>query len=149
MKFPHQELIESNEINIKDLPSDLKKSIELFNEKFQEFETAEEEHDQAEVRELKAELKKISSRISSEIKEHLDEEELSEDQEDEKMPDDKEGILRYLYEKGIKKVTKEDLKMYGYPVGFFGSLPMKGETIGQYRLFRTNTNQPFELSKIK
>lgn len=157
MKFEHQKLIEDNEIELENLPEELKTSIQLFNEKLEEYETAEEETDEAEVKELKAELKKLSSEISSEIREYLEEEELSEDEEDEEvksnkeeksLPKDKEGILKYLFTNNIRKVTKEDLKKYGYPVGFWDSFPMKGETIGNFKLSRNTTDEPFEILKI-
>lgn len=161
MKFEHQKLIEDNEIDLADLPADLKRSIELFNEKLEDYETVEDESDETEIKELKAELKKLSAEIASEIKEFLEEEELSEEEEEElipkqeakskkeeSMPKDKEGILRHLFNNNIRKVTKADLKKYGYPVGFWSSFPMKGETIGNYRLSRNNTDEPFEISKI-
>lgn len=160
MKFPHEVLIESHDIMEAELPEDLKMMVRMFDDKLKEYELAEEEGDVDEVRVLKGTLKELSSHITEEIKEAIEHGELSDDEEEEeeanqeklpnKIPKDKEGILKYLYDKGIKKVSREELGNYGYPVGFFSSLTIKGETVGHYRLFRNNSNELYyQLIKLK
>ena len=150
MEFRHQRLIRENEINVSQLPKDLQASIKQFDLRLHQYETAEEHDDVKEVKELKATLKTLSDHIAEEIIEAIDTDELGDDEEVESLPKSKEGILKYLFDKGIKKVTKEELKNYGYPTGFFSSLTIKGETIGNYSLFRNNANEKhYQIHKLR
>ncbi|MCR6637463.1 MAG: hypothetical protein NVV82_00275 [Sporocytophaga sp.] len=161
MKFPHEVLIENHDIKEAELPEELRVMVQMFDDKLKEYELAEEDGEIDEVRVLKGTLKELSSHITEEIKEALEHGELSDDDDEkeeeplqrkleDKIPKDKEGILKYLYGKGIRKVSREELGNYGYPVGFFSSLTIKGETVGHYRLFRNNSSElHYQLIKLK
>lgn len=143
MKYPHQILIDTHQINVNKLPKDLQQAIHLFDKKMKDYETAESESDEKEVKELKAALKKLSNEITFEILEHAKGEEMGEFEDELNVPKDKEGILRHLYENQITEVTKDQLKQYGYPVGFWHSFPIKGERVGGFEVSRNNANEKF------
>lgn len=146
--FPHQILLEENEVNVKDLPNELVELINNFDAKLEDFETAEEAEEEEEIKELKKELKALSIEISGEIKEYLEENESSEE-EDKVIPKDKEGILRYLYEEGYSQVSIQLLKRMGYPTGPFSKLLNTGERVGKYELKKTASQEEYGLIKHK
>ncbi|HEX8547506.1 MAG TPA: hypothetical protein VF691_11130 [Cytophagaceae bacterium] len=145
--FPHQTLIKENDIQVADLPEELVELIKEFDSKFDDYEIAEEENDDEEVKEIKTELKELSGQITSEIKEYLEDNEVSE-QEDKKIPKDKEGILKYLFEEGYKEVSISDLKKFGYPTGPFSKLLNTGEKLQKFELRKVAGDRNYKILKV-
>lgn len=145
--FPHQNLIKENEIKVNDLPEELVNLIQDFDSKFDDYEIAEEENDDEEVKEIKKELKELSSQITSEIMEYLEDNEASEE-EDRRIPKDKEGILKYLFEEGQKEISLSELRKVGYPTGPFSKLLNTGEKLKSFELKKHPQDKNYRIVKL-
>lgn len=147
MKFPHQTYIQKNDIDIADLPADLREAISDFDSKMEDYEIAEED-DEPDARAILDELKEISSSIVKEIKEYEEEEEVAEEEETMPPSTGKKEILQWLYENGVREVTKDMLKKYGYPTGFASNLTELGERVSGFELKKEIREKTYKLIKL-
>jgi len=135
MQHIHEDFIIKHNVNVSTLPEEIQISISSYNAAKIDFDKIE---DQSEANRLKEKLQKLSTDIKNEIKSHIDNE-LSVDIP---IKEQKEAILKSLFDNNTTLVSKAQLREAGYDCS---NISPRGEKLNKFLLTKSRAETKYRI----